>query len=113
MSRVPRTTSAGPGTSTFRGRGYTSYTTPYLGLHQIIRPDGLYESQQRFGMYRWHVPDPIRFASGLRPGAGLAKRPSLPAPARLRCLDGVVLSRRAEQRSTRDLAAGHRTGARA
>jgi hypothetical protein len=48
------------------GQGYTAYSTPYLGLHQIIRPDGLYESQQRFGMYRWHVPDPIRFASALR-----------------------------------------------
>jgi Protein of unknown function (DUF2961). len=48
------------------GSGYTSYTTPYLGLHQIIRPDGLYDSQQRFGMYRWHVPDPIRFASAIR-----------------------------------------------
>lgn len=47
------------------GQGYTSYTTPYLGLHQIIRPDGLYSSQQRFGMYRWHVPDPIRFATDL------------------------------------------------
>jgi hypothetical protein len=48
------------------GQGYTAYTTPYLGLHQIIRPDGLYESQQRFGMYRWHVPDPICFASRIR-----------------------------------------------
>jgi len=48
------------------GQGYTAYTTPHLGLHQIITPDGLYESQQRFGMYRWHVPDPIRFASALR-----------------------------------------------
>ena len=48
------------------GQGYTAYSTPYLGLHQIIRPDGLYESQQRFGMYRWHVPDPIRFADRLR-----------------------------------------------
>jgi D-arabinan exo alpha-(1,3)/(1,5)-arabinofuranosidase (non-reducing end) len=48
------------------GQGYTAYSTPYLGLHQIIRPDGLYESQQRFGLYRWHVPDPVRFASQLR-----------------------------------------------
>lgn len=47
------------------GQGYTAYTTPYLGLHQIIRPDGLYASQQRFGMYRWHVPDPIRFHTDL------------------------------------------------
>jgi hypothetical protein len=50
------------------GQGYTAYTTPYLGLHQIIRPDGLYESQQRFGMYRWHVPDPVHFATALRVG---------------------------------------------
>lgn len=48
------------------GQGYTTYTTPHLGLHQIIAPDGLYESQQRFGMYRWHVADPIRFDSALR-----------------------------------------------
>jgi hypothetical protein len=47
------------------GQGYTTYSTPYLGLHQVIRPDGLYASQQRFGMYRWHVPDPIRFATDL------------------------------------------------
>jgi hypothetical protein len=48
------------------GQGYTAFTTPYLGLHQVLRPDGVYRSQQRFGMYRWHVPDPIRFADGLR-----------------------------------------------
>lgn len=48
------------------GQGYTAFTTPYLGLHQIIRPDGLYDSQQRFGMYRWHVEDPVRFRSGCR-----------------------------------------------
>lgn len=45
---------------------YGSYSTPYLGLHQIIKPDGLYRSQQRFGMYRWHVMDPIRFEADLR-----------------------------------------------
>jgi hypothetical protein len=48
------------------GQGYTAYTTPYLGLHQILRPDGLYASQQRFGMYRWHLPDPVRFAEDVR-----------------------------------------------
>jgi D-arabinan exo alpha-(1,3)/(1,5)-arabinofuranosidase (non-reducing end) len=47
------------------GQGYTAYSTPYLGLPQIIRPDGLYRSQQRFGMYRWHLPDPIRFQRDL------------------------------------------------
>ncbi|MFW6723973.1 glycoside hydrolase family 172 protein [Streptomyces sp. MAR4 CNY-716] len=46
--------------------GYTAYTTPYLGLNQILRPDGLYASQQRFGMYRWHVLDPVRFQEDLR-----------------------------------------------
>jgi hypothetical protein len=48
------------------GQGYTAYTTPYLGLNQILRPDGLYASQQRFGMYRWHVADPVRFSQDLR-----------------------------------------------
>jgi hypothetical protein len=43
------------------GQGYTEFSTPYLGLPQVIRPDGLYRSQQRFGMYRWHVVDPIHF----------------------------------------------------
>ena len=32
----------------------------------MIKPDGLYQSQQRFGMYRWHVTDPIRFHQDLR-----------------------------------------------
>lgn len=48
------------------GKGYTEYSTPYLGMPQVLRPDGLYRSQQRFGMYRWHVPDPIRFSRALR-----------------------------------------------
>jgi hypothetical protein len=45
---------------------YGSYSTPFLGLPQIIKADGLYRSQQRFGMYRWHVMDPIRFQQDLR-----------------------------------------------
>lgn len=45
---------------------YEAYSTAYAGLHQIIRPDGLYESQQRFGMYRWHIMDPIRFQKELK-----------------------------------------------
>ena len=46
--------------------GYREFTTPYSGLPQVIRPDGLYSSQTRFGMYRWHLPDPIRFERDLR-----------------------------------------------
>jgi hypothetical protein len=45
---------------------YGTFSTPFLGLPQVIAPDGLYRSQQRFGMYRWHVMDPIRFTQDLR-----------------------------------------------
>jgi hypothetical protein len=45
---------------------YEEFTAPYSGLAQVISPDGLYQSQQRFGMYRWHIPDPVRFKSDLR-----------------------------------------------
>jgi Protein of unknown function (DUF2961) len=45
---------------------YEEFTSPYSGLVQVLKPDGLYQSQQRFGLYRWHVPDPIRFESDLR-----------------------------------------------
>jgi hypothetical protein len=46
--------------------GYREFTTPYAGLPQVLRPDGLYQSNTRFGMYRWHIMDPIRFRSELR-----------------------------------------------
>jgi hypothetical protein len=46
--------------------GYREFTTPYSGLAQVIRPDGLYQSQTRFGLYRWHITDPIRFEQDLR-----------------------------------------------
>ena len=45
---------------------YGVFSTPYLGLPQVIKPDGLYRSQQRFGMYRWHVMDPVRFEEDLK-----------------------------------------------
>lgn len=45
---------------------YRTFSTPYLGLPQVLRPDGLYRSQQRFSMYRWHIQDPIRFEKDLR-----------------------------------------------
>jgi hypothetical protein len=35
-------------------------------MPQVIRPDGTYKSQQRFGMYRWHIMDPIRFTARLK-----------------------------------------------
>ncbi len=45
---------------------YEEFTSPYSGLVQVIKPDGLYQSQQRFGLYRWHITDPVRFESDLR-----------------------------------------------
>ena len=44
---------------------YQDYTTPYAGF-QVIRPDGMFQSQTRFGLYRWHIADPIRFRQELR-----------------------------------------------
>lgn len=49
-----------------RGGQYVEFCTPYVGLHQVLRPDGAYRSQQRFGLYRWHIMDPVRFDSGLK-----------------------------------------------
>ena len=45
---------------------YEEFTTPYSGLAQVIKPDGVYQSQQRFGLYRWHIVDPIRFEKNLK-----------------------------------------------
>lgn len=45
---------------------YGVFSSPYSGLPQVIKPDGLYRSQQRFGLYRWHILDPIRFKHDLR-----------------------------------------------
>lgn len=40
---------------------YQEFTTPYTGVPHIVRPDGMYKSQMRFSMYRWHIADPVRF----------------------------------------------------
>jgi len=45
---------------------YTEFSTAYAGLHQVIRGDGHYSVMQRFGMYRWHITDPIRFEKNLK-----------------------------------------------
>jgi len=45
---------------------YDTFTTPYSGLAQVIKPDGLYVTQERFGLYRWHIQDPIRFEKSLK-----------------------------------------------
>ncbi|MBS1603134.1 MAG: DUF2961 domain-containing protein [Bacteroidetes bacterium] len=45
---------------------YTEFCTPYTGLPQVIRGDGHYGVSQRFGLYRWHIKDPIRFEKNLK-----------------------------------------------
>jgi len=45
---------------------YEEFTTAYAGLPQVLRPDRLYKSQMRFGMYRWHIQDPVYFNKDLR-----------------------------------------------
>ena len=47
-------------------RQYQEFSTPYSGLPLVIRPDGQYQSQMRFGLYRWHIMDPIRFEKDLK-----------------------------------------------
>jgi hypothetical protein len=45
---------------------YTEFCSPYTGLAQVIRGDGHYNVMQRFGLYRWHITDPIRFEKNLK-----------------------------------------------
>ncbi|WP_439695729.1 glycoside hydrolase family 172 protein [Mucilaginibacter sp. AW1-7] len=45
---------------------YTEFNTPYSGLAQVIGGDGHYTVAQRFGLYRWHIVDPIRFEKSLK-----------------------------------------------
>ena len=44
---------------------YLEFTTPYAGFYEVRR-DELYQCQKRFGMYRFHVMDPIRFERDLK-----------------------------------------------
>ena len=44
---------------------YVNFTTPYGGIYTVGQ-DRLYKCQKRFGLYRFHIADPIRFNSDLR-----------------------------------------------
>ena len=50
------------GFSKFQGRGYQEFSSPYTGMPQVIESD----TQPRFGLYRWHIQDPVRFEENLR-----------------------------------------------
>ena len=45
---------------------YQTFSTPYSGLAQVLPPDLIYLPGQRFGLYRWHIVDPIRFTNDLK-----------------------------------------------
>ncbi|MCX6886456.1 MAG: DUF2961 domain-containing protein [Verrucomicrobia bacterium] len=47
-------------------RKYQVFSTPYAGLAQVLPPDKTYEVGQQFGLYRWHIQDPVRFDKDLR-----------------------------------------------
>lgn len=45
----------------------TKFSTPYVGMHQVIKPDSTNNlKHDRLGLYRWHIMDPIRFKSDLK-----------------------------------------------
>jgi len=47
------------------GGEYQTYNSLYGGMYYVRHPKH-YDSQMRFSMYRWHVPDPVRFESDLK-----------------------------------------------
>ncbi|MFA5292883.1 MAG: glycoside hydrolase family 172 protein [Phycisphaerae bacterium] len=52
-------------------REYKVFNTPYTGLNQVIYPKGksLTDGEiagVKFGLYRWHITDPIRFEKELK-----------------------------------------------
>lgn len=49
-----------------RNGEYTIYNSAYAGMCQVIPETPAYSAEQKFGMYRWHIVDPIRFKKDLR-----------------------------------------------
>jgi len=47
-------------------RRYTLFSTPYTGLIQVIPAEAVYAPNQKFGLYRWHLADPVRFSTDLK-----------------------------------------------
>jgi len=45
---------------------YVAYSTPYAGMPQVLPPDPCGEPPQRFGLYRWHITDPVRFKKDMK-----------------------------------------------
>lgn len=51
--------------TTLNSHEYQTFSGLYSGLPQVIRP-GDSGDPIRFGLYRWHIPDPIRFRDDLK-----------------------------------------------
>ena len=49
-----------------KDRHYHAFSTPYSGLHFVRWPTKVNAPGNAFGMYRWHITDPIRFEKNLR-----------------------------------------------
>jgi hypothetical protein len=45
---------------------YTDYTTPYAGFYSVKTGYNVDVIQARFGLYRWHITDPVRFDKDLK-----------------------------------------------
>ncbi len=45
---------------------YMEFTSPYAGMPQALKAESNTLKQPRFGLYRWHITDPIRFDKDLR-----------------------------------------------
>lgn len=48
------------------GNQYATYSTAYTGFHQALPVDSVFKAGQRFGMYRWHIKDPVRFEKDMK-----------------------------------------------
>jgi hypothetical protein len=45
---------------------YQAFSTPHAGMPQVLPPDVVGKPGQRFGLYRWHIADPVRFEEDLK-----------------------------------------------
>ena len=67
------------------GGKYITYSGHNAGMFQVIKNEkDMFKPQKRFQLYRWHVPDPIRFDRSLR----------VTMQDIGRCTDGTYFSRR-------------------
>jgi len=57
---------ATPGGQPVVKKKYQVFCTPYCGLAQVLPPDTAYVPPQKFGLYRWHIVDPVRFQKDLK-----------------------------------------------